>query len=567
MINIKKIFLLKINFIVIFLGLGTACAPAPAIHKVIFEPVDPAEVAIGERLFLETRIAEFFLRHSGGDMNAELEQGDPVLAVTKTLAGELPGPFRGQAMNCAACHLVDQQLETEGGGMRSYDDFASRSPIPSREDGKTLTPRNSPPLVNSTLFRPGEFFLHFDGEFGTIEDLVLATLTGRNFGWLPTEKETAQSHIVELIKKDDGRGVLAQESEAVPYPMLLTGTDAKVPEELRLPEEFRVDIAAASDVQILGAVSKLIGAYVNSLLFLQDESGAFNGSPYDLFLRKNLLPLQPDPGESPLAYSRRLIALVRGLSIPVFVGPEDGSFKFHSQEFRFGPEELMGMKVFFAEPEHLPLTQAEVIAAGIGNCIACHAAPAFTDFAFHNTGVTQREYDIVHEKGDFSALFVPDYFERSADPAPYLPATFEHPERLGKFVSIPSPDDPQATDLGMWVVFGNNDVPLVQNSLLTTLCEAEGESGPACSIELMLPRAIGRFKTPGLRDLDHSDPYMHNGQFPEIEEVLAHYFDFSILARQGLMRNPPKEFEGMALKDEDLIAMLAFLKSLNEDYE
>jgi hypothetical protein len=33
---------------------------------------DPAEVAIGERLFLETRFAEFFARNSGGDVNRPL---------------------------------------------------------------------------------------------------------------------------------------------------------------------------------------------------------------------------------------------------------------------------------------------------------------------------------------------------------------------------------------------------------------------------------------------------------------------------------------------------------------
>jgi hypothetical protein len=37
-----------------------------------------AEVAIGERLFLETRFAQFFFANAGGDANAPLSAGDPV---------------------------------------------------------------------------------------------------------------------------------------------------------------------------------------------------------------------------------------------------------------------------------------------------------------------------------------------------------------------------------------------------------------------------------------------------------------------------------------------------------
>src|SRR5262245_1004235 len=72
--------------------------------------IDPAKVAIGERLFLETRFAQFFFAHSKGDANATLVQGDPVMATTVTTGQPLPGPFRGFAMNCRACHLVGEQF-------------------------------------------------------------------------------------------------------------------------------------------------------------------------------------------------------------------------------------------------------------------------------------------------------------------------------------------------------------------------------------------------------------------------------------------------------------------------
>ena len=43
------------------------------------EEADPPEVVIGERLFLETRFAQFFQAHVGGNVNAVLALGDPVM--------------------------------------------------------------------------------------------------------------------------------------------------------------------------------------------------------------------------------------------------------------------------------------------------------------------------------------------------------------------------------------------------------------------------------------------------------------------------------------------------------
>ena len=63
---------------------------------------DPATVAIGERLFLETRFSQYFFAHSGGDANAVLLAGDSVVDTTVTTNRPLPGPFAGHAINCRA---------------------------------------------------------------------------------------------------------------------------------------------------------------------------------------------------------------------------------------------------------------------------------------------------------------------------------------------------------------------------------------------------------------------------------------------------------------------------------
>ncbi|MBX3304235.1 MAG: hypothetical protein KF693_18640 [Nitrospira sp.] len=105
-----------------------------------------------------------------------------------------PGPFKGRSMNCRACHLVDV-LDAPRGGIRAYADFARRSPLPARADGKTVAVRNSPPPVSAVLNRPGGALFHFDAEFSSMEGLVASTFTGRNFGWLPGERAQAIAHV------------------------------------------------------------------------------------------------------------------------------------------------------------------------------------------------------------------------------------------------------------------------------------------------------------------------------------------------------------------------------------
>ena len=139
---------------------GGSSSPPPASVAATGTP--GAEASVGERLFVETRFAQAFKAYldSGGNVNDALPAGDPVMDLSETTGPGvgLPGPFAGLTMNCRACHLVDEHVGTPGGGMRTYADFALRSPIPDRGDGKRTAPRNSPPLVNASLDRPGGLY-------------------------------------------------------------------------------------------------------------------------------------------------------------------------------------------------------------------------------------------------------------------------------------------------------------------------------------------------------------------------------------------------------------------------
>ena len=533
-----------------------------------------AEQAVGERLFMDTRLAQAFkaFLDAGGDVNVP-NAGDPVVDTVETTGAPIaPGPFKGMSMNCRSCHFVDDVLTATGGGMRAYADFARRSPIPGAADPKTHAPRNSPPLVNATLDRPKGVLLHFDAEFNSIEDLVAGTFTGRNFGWVPGQRAEAIAHIARVVREDDGSFDPSNQFDGLSYRILFTGNHADIPDEFRLPPEFRTFVGSASDQEIFDAVARVVAAYVNGLRFSQTEdSGAPIRSPFDVFLDRNGLPQQPDANESPLAYSRRLRTLINAPGFrPQFVtfnpNRADGQFQFHSQPFEFGAPALEGLKMFLAEPAASVASPGELAAGKIGNCVACHQAPNFTDFQLHNTGTTQREYDAIHGANQFAGVVIPNKAARDANPNQYLPATEAHPAALEPFRTIPSLANPGHTDLGVWNIYANPDMPAPQAKISAILCDFQAPC-PFTPTQL-LDRAIARFKTPVLRDLSHSAPYMHNGQFDTLDDIITFYRDTSTLARTpGALRNGAPELQGIALLGSDATALVAFLKSLNEDYQ
>lgn len=556
------------------------------------EEVDPAEITNGERLFLETRFAQFFkvFVDKGKSVNDPLPngEGDPTLDTAVNWKLEIEpgafaeGPFKGLSMNCRSCHFVDkigvEDPVDPNYGMRTYSDFARRSPIPAREDGHTTTVRNSPPLVNSALPRKS-FFLHFDAEFPTMDGLVQGTLSGRNYGWIPGEGATAIAHIAKIIREDDGTGDLASEFESIPYATLLTGTNPTLPKGFVLPEAFRVDVGSATDEEIFQAVAKLIAAYTDDLAFSKDDDGNFNLSPYDVFLATNNLPRQPREGESDISYSSRLFQKIKKLQrddqlqfVTSNPNTENGHFEFHPQPFMFGEKELQGLKIFFRQ-RHRQLRPSDLTRGKIGNCIACHAAPNFTDFKFHNTGIAQTEYDGLHGIGAFAQLDVPSFWPRLFHYNQFLPATEQHPKAQEPFRAIPAAQNRQLTDLGLWNIFLNFDFPAQQQQLWQDLCvETRKEQSRgrhqfgACRPNQLLTRTLAQFKTPGLRDLGHSAPYSHTGQADSLEDVIKGYIKNATLQREDDLRNGDRELNGIALTKDDIPLLVKFLQSLNEDY-
>ncbi|MEP2774303.1 MAG: MbnP family protein [Luteolibacter sp.] len=72
-----------------------------------------------------------------------------------------------------------------------------------------------------------------------------------------------------------------------------------------------------------------------------------------------------------------------------------------------------------------------------------------------------------------------------------------------------------------------------------------------------------KFSTPTLRNIALTAPYMHDGRFATLEEVIEHY-NSPVPLSETLDPNLAKHPQGLGLSEEDKTALLAFLKTLSD---
>lgn len=77
-------------------------------------------------------------------------------------------------------------------------------------------------------------------------------------------------------------------------------------------------------------------------------------------------------------------------------------------------------------------------------------------------------------------------------------------------------------------------------------------------------RDMGRFKTPTLRNLSFTAPYMHDGRFKTLEEVIDHY-DSGGHASSTIDPFMKYTSGGLKLPQSDKEALIAFLKTLDDE--
>ncbi len=80
------------------------------------------------------------------------------------------------------------------------------------------------------------------------------------------------------------------------------------------------------------------------------------------------------------------------------------------------------------------------------------------------------------------------------------------------------------------------------------------------------PLQVGNFKVPSLKNVELTAPYMHDGRFATLEEVIEHY-NSGVMAHPNLssqLRNPDNTPVRLNLSTSEKAALLAFLKTLTD---
>ncbi len=139
---------------------------------------------------------------------------------------------------------------------------------------------------------------------------------------------------------------------------------------------------------------------------------------------------------------------------------------------------------------------------GRAGCIRCHKGPSFSDGEFHNTGLASAE-----EERSFGGVSG----ETGTRSSPAVQALSRH-----------SPDERERLARGR--------------------------------------RTRGEFKTPTLRNIAETGPYMHDGRFATLREVLTYYSTLSDASFDQFGVKPP--IQPLHLSEGELDDLVEFLKSL-----
>lgn len=150
---------------------------------------------------------------------------------------------------------------------------------------------------------------------------------------------------------------------------------------------------------------------------------------------------------------------------------------------------------------------------GKANCVSCHNGPLFTNFEFHNIGA-------------------PEFDTNNVD--------------LGRYDAIESLPADQFNCLSKWSDAKKEDC------LELTYLKKQGKE------------LVGAFKTPSLRNVSATAPYMHAGQFATLEAVVAHYNKPTppVFVRDQHPFRPHFDIMPLNLSESEQQELIAFLNSL-----
>jgi cytochrome c peroxidase len=220
-------------------------------------------------------------------------------------------------------------------------------------------------------------------------------------------------------------------------------------------------------------------------------------------------------------------------------------------------EQLQGLLVFInrgarGNPVAVDkaIAQAEAvlqIEIGAGNCISCHGGPEFTDASVASVAGEPIEVE--------ETTLLDNGFLRIAEATAFIDNGFAN-------IGV----RPTAEDLGRGGIEGGFPLSFARQALLGLAFAPElelDECGANCP-EGNRVGVDGAFKIPGLRNVELTGPYFHNGGQATLEQVAEFYDrqgDFSDLNVANLERN----MSFIDMEDEDEEPLIEFLLSLTDE--
>ncbi|MGH9874449.1 MAG: cytochrome-c peroxidase [Pyrinomonadaceae bacterium] len=169
---------------------------------------------------------------------------------------------------------------------------------------------------------------------------------------------------------------------------------------------------------------------------------------------------------------------------------------------------------------------------GKAKCVACHSfssvSPFFTDFKFHNTGIVAKNMSF--EQLSQRASQVANSKREGSD------------NKLKNLTSKPPKADRQVEE----------SAPL--------LAHTEGFAELGRYLVTKEPKDLGAFKTPTLRDVELTTPYMHDGSEKTLIDVVRFY-------NRGGNANPKldERMQPLHLSDEQINELVEFMRALTSD--
>jgi cytochrome c peroxidase len=169
---------------------------------------------------------------------------------------------------------------------------------------------------------------------------------------------------------------------------------------------------------------------------------------------------------------------------------------------------------------------------GKAKCIECHSytasSPFFTDFKFHNTGIVAEEMN------------------------------FEHLSLLAKQMA----DHERLTSSDKTSNLRHNlpsSVGQIQDSV-PLLAHTKGFTELGRYLVTKQPKDIAAFKTPTLRDIELTTPYMHNGSEKTLIDVVR-FYNRGANANENL----DERLHPLHLSDDEINSLVEFMRALTSD--